>query len=681
MKQYRLKIFAITAACAFILNGCGGGSSSGSNNGSSSSSDPAQLVLFAGNLGGSGYYDGTGPTARFNTPQGVTTDSAGNVYVADYSNQVIRKISPAGNVTTFAGLAGTTGSTDGTGGAARFDKPMDVTIDMAGNLYVADYFNNSVRKITPTGDVTSIIASSNPIFTIRHVAVDIAGNIYSTFDQGNIIDKYDPAGAYLLYYGQGGEGFVNGVYSVAQFYSPESITTDNAGNLYLVDEYNFAIRKISPAGTVSTLAGAPTTGTHVSVDGTGSGASFSAPSGIAVDGSGNVYVGDNGSIRKITPSGVVTTIAGVSGVVGSADGTGTAARFSVTGGLSTDASGNIYVADTNNNTIREVSPTGVVTTIAGMASVSGHADGTGAAAIFSIPVSIAADNAGNLYVADNVGNRFSYPLAIPDNTIRKITAGGVVSTLAGLSGLTAVDGAGNVYTVAINGAFLGGLLKTTPAGVTTTVAPQVFSNNCNCVLSGMTTDSANNVYLTTLDMNIFPPGYFTYTGGTVVKVTPSGTVTTLAGTLGVSGTTNGTGPNASFTALDGIAADSVGNVYLADANSIRKVTPGGVVSILAGSAGISGSADGVGVAASFNSPAGLTVDSSGNIYVADYGNNTIRKISSTGVVTTVVGVAGKAGFFGGDLPGGLTGPTGVAISNGQLYISLLQGIAQVNGLP
>ncbi|MEO8719028.1 MAG: hypothetical protein ABI423_12485, partial [Burkholderiales bacterium] len=286
---------------------------------------------------------------------------------------------------------------------------------------------------------------------------------------------------------------------------------------------------------------------------------------VATDSAGNVYVADqyNHTIRKITPAGVVTTLAGTAGAEGSADGTGAAARFRWPNGVATDAGGNVYVADSGNGTIRKITPAGVVTTLAGTAGVLGQTDGIGSAASFRGMVGVATDSGGNVYVAD---------FAI------------------------------------------------------------------------------------------------------IRKVTPAGVVTTFAGTAGLLGFADGTGAAArfSFVSAAGLATDSAGNVYVADNqnSTIRKITPAGVVTTLAGSASTStGSADGTGAAARFYFPAGLATDAAGNVYVADTGNHTIRKITPTGVVTTVVGVAGQIGFAPGGMPGLLRYPIGIAISGTSLYIT------------
>jgi sugar lactone lactonase YvrE len=235
-------------------------------------------------------------------------DASGNVYVVEANNNRIRKITPAGVVTTLAGSGGT-GSTDGTGVGATFNRPFHLVRDSSGNLYISDCNNNKIRKITLSGIVTTFVGSGSP-------------------------------------------GATNGTGAAATFNGPRGIVMDNSGNLFVADVLSYKIRKITPAGVVTTFAGS---GTNASVDGTGTAASFNEPSGLAIDSSGNLYVGETGGhkIRKITPAGEVTTLAGA-GTVGSADGTGAAAKFNGPYGLVVDADGNLIVADTENHKIRKV---------------------------------------------------------------------------------------------------------------------------------------------------------------------------------------------------------------------------------------------------------------------------------------------------------------------------------------
>jgi sugar lactone lactonase YvrE len=300
-----------------------------------------------------GFADGTGTAAQFNGPTGVAVDTAGNVYVADQGSHRIRKITPAGAVTTLAGSS--PGFADGTGTAAQFDYPASVAVDAAGNVYVADRGNSRIRKITPAGAVTTLAGSS--------------------------------------------PGFADGTGTVAQFDYPASVAVDTAGNVYVADPGNSRIRKITPAGAVTTLAGS----SPGFADGTGTAAKFNDPTGVAVDTAGNVYVAERGNhrIRKITPVGAVTTLAGSSPSF--VDGTGTAAKFNDPTGVAVDTAGNVYVADLANHRIRKITTDGAVTSVAG--SSQGFADGTGTAAQFYAPFGVAVDAAGNVYVADRTNHR------------------------------------------------------------------------------------------------------------------------------------------------------------------------------------------------------------------------------------------------------------------------------------
>lgn len=288
---------------------------------------------------------------------------------------------PAPVLALFVGDTTVAGAADGTGGAARFNQPSGIATDRAGNVYVADGHNNTIRKITPAGVVTTLAGK--------------AGNTGST----------------------------DGIGSAARFEYPTGIATDSAGNVYVTDYGNYTIRKITSAGVTTTLAG--TAGARGSTDGTGPSARFAGPLDVAVDGAGNLYVTDaydSHTIRKITPAGVVTTFAGKAFTAGSNDGAGAAARFDFPRGIAIDSAGNVYVADCANHTIRKITPAGVVSTFAGSASLEGNTDGAGAAARFTFPVDVAVDGAGNVYVTDE------------NHTIRKITRGGVVSTVVGVPG-------------------------------------------------------------------------------------------------------------------------------------------------------------------------------------------------------------------------------------------------------
>ena len=587
------------------------------------------VSTFAGMPGISGSADGSGTNALFFQPQGVAVDGAGNVYVADTGNYTIRKITPQGVVSTLAGLAGNSGTNDLPGSSARFYEPEGLAVNNAGSLiYVADTWNHTIRQVTSAGAVTTLAGSAlNPgsmdgLGTVAQfnqpagLALDAAGNLYVGDTGNHTIRKVTSAGAVTNLAGLAGAyGTNDGPASLARFWAPQGVAVDSATNLYIADSFNNTIRKLTPAGQVSTFAGAP--GYPGADDDTGSAARFWQPQGVAVDTNGNVYVADtgNGTIRKLDPGGAVTTQAGLASRA-STDGSGNAARFAWPSAVALDSAGTAYVVDTGNGTVRVVSPSGQVSTLAGSAGNFGSADGTGTNAQFLLPQGLTLGPSGNLYIADTA-----------NHTIRKVSANGVVSTWAGLAGNNGLsDGAGS------NARFNG---------------PQ-----------GLAADASGNVYVADTWNH------------TVRKVDTNGVVSTLAGVPGYSGDIDGTSPgtgtnSARFNCPSALAIDGSGNIYVADTrnHTLRQISPGGVVSTLAGMAGVWGSVDGTNSGARFNQPKGLVVDSSGNLFVLDSGNHCVRQLTPVGtnwVVTTVAGAATLNGYSDGagsaahfSFPGGL----------------------------
>jgi uncharacterized delta-60 repeat protein len=312
----------------------------------------------------------------FPHPVSISIDSSNNLYVGDTANNTIQKINPSFQVSSFVGSTGQAGSMDGTGASALFNQPGGITATAAGTLTVADTANATIRSVTAAGVVTTLAGSAT------------------------------------------GRGGTDGVGSAALFSAPVGIAQTATGACYVADSTNHTVRLVTANGTVTTFAG--TNGSSGASDGTGTGARFNNPTGVAVDAAGNVYVADttNNLVRQITPTGVVTTLAGVTGIAGSQDGTGSGALFNGPSGLAVDGSKNIYVADTGNSTIRKITPAGVVTTLAGLPTAGGLKDGAGSDALFNQPKALTIDSAGNLYVADT-GNA----------AIRQVTPLGVVTTL------------------------------------------------------------------------------------------------------------------------------------------------------------------------------------------------------------------------------------------------------------
>ena len=479
----------------------------------------SQCVSTLAGSGVYGFHDATGTSATFNSPNGVAVDGSGNIYVADKGNNRIRKITSTGVVSTFAG-SGTIGSANGTGAAAQFWNPTGVAVDASGNVYVTDSGNSKIRKITPTGVVTTLA-------------------------------------------GTGTSGSTNGTGNIAQFNGLEGIAVDSSGNIYVADSYNHRIRKITPTGIVSTFAG---TGTAGYLDGTSILSQFNMPFDVSVDINGNVYVADsaNQKIRKITATGDVSTLAG--STEGYANGNGTLAQFDYPYGVSVDITGNVYVADLNNNKIRKITSSGVVTSLAG--SVFGYADGIGATAQFNWPNDVAVDINGNVYVADRDNHRIrkiipystsvsmnyiNSPFCKSISTVQTVTlngtgnyTGGIFSSSTFLS-INSITGAitpsssnAGTYTVTYTTPSIGGCQSNTTTQVTITTTPTVsisYSGNPFC----KSISTAKTVTLTGL--GAYTGGSFSSTTGlsinsTTGAITPS---TSTTGTYTVTYTTLASG--------------------------------------------------------------------------------------------------------------------------------------------
>ncbi|HTI58538.1 beta-propeller fold lactonase family protein [Mucilaginibacter sp.] len=379
------------------------------------------------------------PDISYQTPQNYKVNSA----ITPLTPKNIGGTVPPniyGQVTTFAG-GGAMVSIDGTGINASFSSPSGITIDQKGILYVSDYLGGAIRKVTPAGVVSTINQSQSPACLV----IDDLNNLYVTEFEASYIAKIDAARVKTRYAGVGGQGAANGPAAFATFNNPGGITIDPSGNIFVADQQNNMIREISAAGIVTTFAGNKNPG---KANGTGVSASFNNPDGIVIDLQGNLYVADtkNNLIRKITPAGVVTTLAG-SGAVGHGDGAGLAATFNYPTGIAVDISGNLYVADFKNNMIRIISPAGTVTTLAGDV-IHGNADGTGKAARFYGPLQLVTDNKGYLYVTDQLNNLIR-KIALTGYTIDKPLPAGMTfdPTTGKISGTPTVLSPSTDYTV------------------------------------------------------------------------------------------------------------------------------------------------------------------------------------------------------------------------------------------
>lgn len=587
-----------------------------------------------------GSQNGTGAAARFFSPRDVTTDAQGNIFIVDQGNHTIRKIAAAGVVTTFAGSPGEEGSSDGIGNAARFNDPQSIVTDPNGNLFVADSGNHTIRKITPNGTVTTLAGLAG-----------VTGN-------------------------------ADGVGSAARFNRPQRIGIAANGVLFVADSGNRAIRKITPEGIVSHYA----TASFAEIVG-----DVSLPfHALAVDAAGNVhaaqFAGGDTVTHQPTWGDNYTTY---SGSVSSFPSGGTPQALWLTSwrkyfdgrienhvctDLEFDSANNVIAVD--GPTIRRASLDRLsFMPLAGDGTL-GSADGAAASAKFGFPIAFAYDRSGNLIIADT-GN----------NVVRTLAPTGEVSTVAGLaleraagtadgSGAaarfagpigTAVDATGNVY---VTDASTHCIRRITPSGVVTTLAGTPGQSG--------TDDGAGTAakFNGPRGLALGPDGalYVSDTNNhTIRRVALDGTTSTFAGRASTKGWDDGPRATAHFWLPYGLGFDSSGNLYVVSASTVRKITPAGEVSTLAGFKSESGYVDDIGHAARFTFPYALTVDSSGSIYVTEAPPSPaiarIRKISSAGNVTTLTGA--EKGYADGALPSArFDVPSGIVVdANRNLFVT------------
>jgi trimeric autotransporter adhesin len=608
------------------------------------------ISLKAGN-GSSGYSGDGGPAtaAQLYSPQGLAVDSAGNLYIADTVNGRIRKVTPAGIISTVAG----NGEHDairwardgGLATAAPLSYPTGVTVDTAGNIYIADYGSYQIRKVTTAGIISTVgvngtekeISYGGEHYRPYGVAVDPAGNIYIA--SAGQIRKVTPAGIISTAAGNGTCGYSGdgGPATAAQLAcTPSSpnvwsdpptyivgVAVDSTGNLYIAEGGNHRIRKVTPAGIISTVAGNGTDG----FNGDGRAATeaqLGYPIGVSVDSAGHLYIVDlsNHRIRKIT-AGIISTVAGNGNRDDLGDGgLATAARLDFPSGMSVDSAGNLY-AVSGGYRIRKVTPAGKISTVAGNGTEGYSGDGGLATeAQLTGANDVAVDSAGNIYIADTYNHR-----------IRKVTTEGIISTVAG-NGTRGFSGDGGAATAAQLGH---------PYNVAV--------------------DSAGNIYIAD-------------NGNHRIRKVTAGIISTVAGngTGGYSGD-GGEATAAQLSYPYGMAVDSAGNLYIADCSNhrIRKVTPAGKISTVAGNGKQGYSGDGkAATVAQLNAPHYVAVDSAGNLYIADTYNHRIRKVTTEGIISTVAG-NGTEGYSGDGSAATATmllHPFGIALdSAGNLYIA------------
>ena len=592
------------------------------------------LTFLAGN-GTEGFGGDNGPAAaaQLFLPQGVAVDSAGNVYIADRYNARVRKVS-RGAITTVAGN-GTSGFSGDNGPAtsAQLSYPQDVAVDSAGNLYIADEGNNRIRKVS-NGVITTVAgggstlgdngpATSAQLNAPAGIAVDSAGNLYIA-DYGNNRIRKVAGGVIATVAGGGSTLGDNGPATSAQLNSPSGVAVDSAGNLYIADSGNNRIREVSNY-MIHTVAGNGTAGFNGD-NGPATSAQLSFPNGVAVDSAGNLYIADtnNSCVREVS-NGMITTVAG-NGTFSGDNHPATGAQLLFPWGVAVDSTGSLYIADVDNHRIRKVSG-GVIATVAGSGSYGFSGDsGAATSAQLDLPMGVAVDSAGSLYIADHGNNR-----------IRKVSSGVIATVAGGGSSLgdngpatsaqlnapqgIAVDSAGNLF-LADSG---NQRIRKVSSGVITTVAGGGSSLGDNGPATSAQLNAPQGVAVDS-DGNLYIADSLNYR----VRKVSNGVITTVAGngTPGFSGD-NGPATSAQLAGPSGVAVDSAGNLYIADNNRIRKVS-GGVIATVAGNGtpGFSGD-NGPATAAQFNTPQGVAVAPTGNVYIADQANNRIRLLSAS----------------------------------------------------
>jgi sugar lactone lactonase YvrE len=587
----------------------------------------------------------------------------------------------------IAGTAGVGFSGDGGSAvAAQLNLPTGVALDAQGNLFIADLGNNRVRKVNSAGVISTLAGTGafgsdgdgGPATSARvnpfGVAVDGAGNLFIAEIDSNRVRRINPAGIISTVAGTGTRGFAgdNGPAVSAQFFGPKNVTVDSSGDLYIVDTFNNRIRKITPDGIITTVAGTGVQG-FSGDNGPATSAQLNWPSGIALTAAGNLLIVDSVRIRSVSPAGVISTIAGGGeAIIDSRDGKAAlSVHLGPVTGIAADLAGNIFVGESDLGYIRKMTPAGSIVTVAGNGrSLTFGGDlGPASAARLSQPWGISLDAIGNLFIADTGNNR-----------IRMVRPDGISTTVAGnnttvfvgedgavyaqeLSRPRAVvrDATGNLF-IADTGNHRIRKMSSGPfGGVLTTVAgigTSGFSGDGGAAVAAQLSSPSGIAVDAAGNLFIADAR-----NNRIRKVAPDGLITTVAGTTEGSTADGGPATAALLSAPSAVALDRAGNVFITDSgsNRIRKVTPSGIISTIAGTGTAGFNGDGAIataaqlslVGSSETQSTGLVVDGNGDVYFADTGNQRIRRVSRDGVITTVAGSGGRS--FGGD-----GGPPGLA---------------------
>jgi sugar lactone lactonase YvrE len=642
-------------------------------------------------VAGGGPPDGTSATSvNLQQPAGIAIGPSGQTYII--AGARIFRLDTNARISSFAGSGSFGDSGDG-GPAikAQMLQPWNLAADNSGNLYIADRLSHRVRKVNAAGVITTIAGNGTPgsqpplLSDPAGIAVDALGAVYIADAGLHRVLRLSPNGTLSTVAGTGttqGELGDGGSALAAVLGAPSAVAVDNQGNIFIADSFNHRIRRVSAAGVITTVAGTGVRG------GSGDGGPATAaqlnwPQGVCVDSDGNLFLADTSNrIRKVNPSGIISTVAG-NGDFGFAGdgGPATSAKLWNPIGIALGSGGTLLIADSGNGRIRQVSASGIISTIAGSGVEGPNGDGGPAVAAQISPTSLTFDAAGNLVFSDNPGK------------IRRVNAAGVVSTISGSGGsgfsgdggpataavfsnLGAVlaDSSGNIYIADTNGNYR--IRKINSSGTIQTVAGNGTSGSSgdggpaiNAQIGpfagGMVIDGAGNLLFT----DSFPPN------SRIRRLTPAGIITSIAGGGdGYSGD-GGLGINAMFRTPWDLAMDAAGSLYVADSGNhrIRKISPNGIVSTVAGngSQGFSGDG-GLAISATLNGPLGVAVDSAGNIYISDTWNHRIRRVTPSGIISTVAG-DGNANFGGDGGPAvsaQLNKPVDLAFdSTGKLYVA------------
>ena len=708
-----------------------------------SATPPAGLVVTY-------FYDGA-DTSTY--PTAIAFDSSGNLYVADKSSDLVTKIATNGVETVIAGTVNGGGLTVGPATQVSLDNPHGVAVDSSGNVFIADTGNNRIVKVTPGGTLsvfagnggfglpTAGPATSSTLGYPQGVAVDSSGNVFIADTYNSMILKVTSGGTLSVVAGTNSYGAPTaGPATNSMLYFPAGVAVDSSGNVFIADTYNSMIEKVTPGGTLSILAGtgtrsAPTAGPATS-------SALSRPAGVAVDSSGNVYIADtyNSMIEKVTPGGTLSIIAGDGSSGNATEGAAVDSAIENPDAVAVDSAGDIYAVESTQYLVLKLSAAAVApkalkalkatpldraasiefsivsnggapiskyqysidggtnwsdteagttspVTVSGLTNgtnysiklraVNSAGDGAASAAVvvtprigytmsfvagvagwsgaptpgpalssyLSSPLDVAVDSSGNLYIADS-GNQM----------VLKVTSGGTLSVVAGTGTYgapttgpatssklespqgVAVDSAGNLYVSSTDSHRVvkidtgGNLSFFAGTGLPGSPTPGTATSSKLNSPRDLAVDSVGNVYISDSDNN------------RIVKVTPGGTLSIFAGTGSFGAPTAGPATSSALGYPSGIAVDSADNVYLADAynSMIEKVTPGGTLSIFAGTGTFGAPTEGPARDSDLGSPSGVAVDSAGNVYISDSGNNLIEKIDTDGNLSIIAGT----GSFG-----------------------------------